>query len=112
MKLFPLIGALLISAAPIQAVETWEEIDKACEASHEALTVCIGVAGRFSAEVGFSILCRLRRDGAITAEVFNAEYGKINAYGPMFEGISKVSWNSGIEEVLEDYPNCPIKLLR
>ena len=45
MKLFPLIGALLVSAAPVQALETWEDIDKACEASHEALSMCIGVAG-------------------------------------------------------------------
>ena len=109
MKLLPLIGSLLISAAPVQAYETWEEIEKVCEGSHETLTLCIGISGRFSAEVGFSILCRLRRDGAITAEVFNSEYGKINSYGPVFEGISKVPWNSGIEEVLEDYPNCPIK---
>ena len=28
MNLLPLIGALLISAAPVQALETWEDIDK------------------------------------------------------------------------------------
>ena len=37
--------SLILSAAPVQAYEAWEELDKACEASHEALSMCIGVAG-------------------------------------------------------------------
>ena len=40
MKLLTFIGALLISAAPVQAYETWEEFDKACTASEETIALC------------------------------------------------------------------------
>ena len=106
----PLLAALFLSATPVQAYGTWEELDKACEASDEALKLCIGVAGRFSADAGFSMLCKLREDGAITPGKFNAEYNRIKSETESdFEGILKVFWNSGIEKVLEDYPKCPIK---
>ena len=108
MKLFPFIGALILSTAPVLAYETMEEVDKACEASREALGMCIGVAGHFSAIAGFSILCRLRDNGSITSDVFNTEYSKLNTEGPIFD-FARVFWNSGIEKVLENYPNCPIK---
>ena len=49
----PLLGALLLSASPVQAYEAWEELDKACEASDEPLKLCIGVAGHLSADAGF-----------------------------------------------------------
>ena len=62
------------------------------------------------ADVGFSMLCRLRENGAITPDVFNAEYSRLNSGGPIFD-FAKVFWNSGIEKVLEDYPNFPINLI-
>ena len=36
MKLLPLIGALLLSTAPVHASQTPEELTKPCEASEEA----------------------------------------------------------------------------
>jgi hypothetical protein len=46
VKLIPLIGALLISAAPIQAFTflTFDEIEKACNASEENTNLCVSVA--------------------------------------------------------------------
>ena len=91
----PLLGALLLSASPVQAYETWEELDKACEASDESLKLCIGVAGRFSADAGFSMLCKLREDGAITPDKFNAEYNKIKPETESeFDGILKIFQSS------------------
>ena len=113
MKLLPLIGSLLISAAPVQAFETLEELDNACGASDEAFKLCTGVFSRAAARVGFGLLCKLREEGVITPEEFAAEYNK-EAVGPKaateFKWV-KAMWNSGITTVLEDYPNCPIKLL-
>ena len=37
MKLFPLLGAPFLPAAPVQAFETYEEQDKACRATEEKL---------------------------------------------------------------------------
>ena len=44
LRTVPLIGALLISAAPVQAFETFEELNKACSASEENTTLCKGAA--------------------------------------------------------------------
>ena len=43
MKPLPLTGALLISAAPVQAIETFEELNKACLAPEEIANICAGV---------------------------------------------------------------------
>ena len=43
MKPLPLSGALLISAAPVQAIETFEELDKSCGATDEIANICAGV---------------------------------------------------------------------
>ena len=113
MKLFPLIGALLISAAPVQAFETLEELDNACGASDEAFKLCTAVVSRTAAGVAFGYLCKLREEGVITPEEFATEYNK-EAGGPKSATESKwvkVMWNSGIKTVLEDYPDCPIKPL-
>ena len=112
MKLFPLIGALLLSAAPVQAFETLEDLDNACGASEEAFKLCTGLVSRTAARVAFGYLCKLREEGVITPEKFAAEYNK-EAGGPKSATeFMKAMWNSGIKEVLEDYPNCPIKPLR
>ena len=113
MKVFPLFGALLFSATPVQAFEALEELDNACGASDEAFKLCTGVFSRAAARVGFGLLCKLREEGVITPEEFAAEYNK-EAVGPKSATEHKwikVMWNSGIKTVLEDYPNCPIKPL-
>ncbi len=109
LRTIPLIGALLISAAPVQAFETLEELDKACQASEEAFKLCTGPAYHFSAIAGFSLLCKLREEGVITPEEFAAEYNEVLAGPNPDSKYLKVMWNSGIKAVLEDYPNCPIK---
>ena len=113
MKLLPLIGVLLLSTAPVQAFETKEELNNACGASDEAFKLCTGVVSRTAAAVAFGYLCKLREEGVITPEEFAAEYNK-EAVGPKAANEIKwlkAMWNSGIKEVLEDYPNCPIKPL-
>ena len=114
MKLLPIIGALLLSVAPVQAFETLDELDSACGASEEAFKLCTGLVSRTAARVVFGYLCKLREEGVITPEEFTAEYNK-EAGGPKsateFKWV-KAMWNSGIKRVLEDYPDCPIKLLR
>jgi hypothetical protein len=109
MKFLPIIGALLLSTAPVQAFETLEELDKACQASEEAFKLCTGPAYHFSAIAGFSLLCKLREQGVITPEEFAAEYNAVLAGPNPDTKYLKVMWNSGIKAVLEDYPNCPIK---
>ena len=107
MKLFPLIGALLISAVPVQASKTPEEITKPCGASDAAMEACLGSGLYFSALSGYTLLCDLRDRGEITPQVF-AEREKISRSAAQ-KPFEKVMWNEGLKSVLEDYPNCPIK---
>ena len=112
MKLLPLIGALLISTTSVQALETLEDLDNACGASEEVFKLCTGLLSRSAARIGFGYLCQLREEGVITPEAFAAEYNKAAAGpGQSPTEFMKAMWNSGIKEVLEDYPNCPIKPL-
>ena len=46
MKLLPIIGVLLISAVPVQATETYEELVKTCRATVEIANICAGVGER------------------------------------------------------------------
>ena len=107
MKLFPLIGALLLLAAPAQASPTPEEIKQTCEASEKVLDACYGTGMYMSSITGFAVLCMLREAGEITPKVF-AETEKRLGNGPEQE-YEKVMWNEGIKIVLEEYPNCPLK---
>jgi hypothetical protein len=43
MKLFPLLGALLLSTAPVQAFETSEELNKVCLSTDKMINICAGV---------------------------------------------------------------------
>ena len=81
MKFLPIIGALLLSTAPVQAFETLEELDNACGASDEAFKLCTGVLSRTASRVGFGYLCKLRDEGVLTPEEFAAEYNE-EAGGP------------------------------
>ena len=97
MKLLPLIGALLLSTAPVQANE---EFDEVCITSDVALKLCVGM------------LCKLNEKGLITPEEFYAEYHEIKLRIKYAEPGWKVYllglWNNGIELALGYYPNSPI----
>ena len=109
MKLLPLIGALLLTAAPVQASKTPGEIMKPCETSEAVMEACLGTAYYILSTGANTLLCDLRRSGEITPKVFavREKQGRSAAQKP-FE---KVMWNEGLKSVLEDYPNCPIKLI-
>ena len=107
MKLIPLIGALFLSTAPVQASKTPEEITKPCGTSKAAMEACFGSGFFYSALSGYTLLCDLRDTGEITPKVFaEREIRSRNAPKEEFE---KVMWNEGVKIVLLDYPNCPIK---
>ncbi|WP_232199901.1 hypothetical protein, partial [Synechococcus sp. CC9616] len=70
MKLFPLLGALLLSTAPVRASKTSEEITKPCETSEAAREACLASGFFFAALSGYTLLCDLRDTGEITPKVF------------------------------------------
>ena len=107
MKLLPLIGAILISAVPVQASKTPEEITKPCGISDAAMEACFGSGFYFSALSGYTLLCDLMDTGEIAPKVF-ARREKISRNAPE-EEFEKVMWNEGVKIVLLDFPNCPIK---
>ena len=115
MKLIPIIGALLISAAPVQAIEinqpqafeTKEEFDKACSASRENIKLCTGAIQYSSFVYITGILCRLEDDGLLAAEQLT-EWWKQNGFNyPRLNDLFK----EGIKAGLEPYPSCPIKFV-
>ena len=102
MKFLPLIGSLLISAAPVQAFETFEELNKACSASEENNNLCAGAVEYASAAMTVSLLCDL--EGMLTTEdLFLSwdELVKMDGWTPLLNEI--------VEGTLEDFPECSIK---
>jgi len=69
----PLIGALLISASPVQASKTFEQITQPCKASEEANNACDAMAIHFSSLSFYSYLCRLEQAGQSTPEIFSEQ---------------------------------------
>ena len=103
LKFFPLIGALLLSAAPVQAFETFEELDKACNATDENIKLCGGVSEWIFAVYITGTLCELDESGVVSAE-------QITKFWEGYNGWDEVElWKKGAESVIEQYPNCPIK---
>ena len=104
MKLLTFIGALLISAAPVQAYETWEEFDKACTASEETIALC-QAAIQYSAFTYISgLLCSLEHDGLLTTEQLT-EWWDTNGLDPENNAFLKDAINQGVTPS----PNCHIK---
>ena len=112
LRTVPLIGALLISAATVQAFETLEgldkatleELDEACLETNENFLLCQGKALATSARNRVDVLCELVRQDLITTENAVKMWNKYNeAYGHPL-------WTQAANSVLEEYhPNCPIK---
>ena len=104
MKLLPLIGALLISAAPVQAIETFEELKEACNASEEIDNICAGAAEYVGTAAWVSLLCELEAKGILTKENLVLawdEVVKLNGWTPL-------SYEA-VELILKDYSECSIK---
>ena len=104
MKLFPLLGALLISAVPVQAFETIEELMEACSASEEIDNICTK-AGVFVGTVfTVSLLCELEAKGILTKENLVLawdEVVKLNGWTPL-------SYEA-VEDTLKNFPDCSLK---
>ena len=107
MKFLPLIGSLLISAAPVQAFETLEGLDKACDASEENSNLCEGAANFQSSGIAAYLLCDLEATGMLTTEKILLSWNKLkefwtfNSRDPM--------WSVGAESMLENLPDCSLK---
>ena len=104
MKFLPLIGALLISAVPVQAFETVEEVFEACEATEEIESICSGFGEIIGAAAWVSLLCDLEEKGRLTKEnvvLTWDELVKMNYWLPLL--------NEVVEGNLERYPECSIK---
>ncbi len=96
----PFIGALLLSASPVDAIDTSEELDKACYATVETAMLCQGLALYNGGSSKVEMLCELVKQDLITPE--NAVKMWKNYSGPHL-------WNEAASEKLKEYPNCPLK---
>ena len=103
MKLIPLIGALLLSTAPVQAIETYEELVKTCRATVEIANICAGVGDFGGAAAMVSLLCDLEEKGRISTEnlVLTWDEWKGASESPM--------WKTSAEIIIKKFPECSIK---
>ena len=107
MKLLPLIGALLLSTAPVQAFETFEELIKACGTTEENDNMCEGAANLYASGIAATLLCELEAKGILTKEEAIVSWDNLkeifidNSRNPM--------WHAGEKDILEVFPECSIK---
>ena len=104
MKFLPLIGALLISAVPVQAFETVEEVFEACEATEEIESICSGFGEIIGAAAWVSLLCDLEEKGRLTKENVVLSWDELVKR----DGWTPLSYEA-VELFLKDYPECSIK---
>ncbi|WP_413442546.1 hypothetical protein [Synechococcus sp. MIT S1220] len=104
MKLISLIGSLLISAVPVQAFETIEELKEACDASEENGNLCTGVAELGVGMSMVTVLCHLEEKGRITTENLDLTWDDWYEHS----NPSPMS-NEAVEWTLKKYPECSIK---
>ena len=103
LRTIPLIGALLISAVPVQAFETVEEVFEACEATEEIESICSGFGEIIGAAAWVSLLCDLEEKGRLTKE------NVVLTWDEFKKGFWKPLLNEVVEGNLERYPECSIK---
>ena len=108
MKLFPLIGALLLSTEPVHASKTSEELVKPCEASEETFDACLAAGNIMGSYYYHKVRCELCKAGVIPPEVLDVQ---IQPFDSMFFGKDeeKAMWNRGIKVLQKNFPNCSIK---
>ena len=110
MKLLPLIGALLLSTAPVQGSQTTKELMRPCEASEEAAKACFATGMLATSYSHHNTICAYSEAGLLTIE--DKARDKIPSFGSLMnEDEVKILWNDGIKQALKKYPNCPIKPL-
>ena len=104
LRTVPLIGALLISAVPVHAFETVEEVFEACDASEEIAGICAGFGEIIGATAWVSLLCDLEEKGRLTKEnvvLSWDELVKMDGWTPLLNEI--------VEGNLERFPECSLK---
>ena len=103
LRTVPLIAALLISAVPVHAFETIEEVLEACEATEEIESICSGFGEIIGAAAWVSLLCDLEEKGMLTKENVVLTWDEL----------VKMRWEPLLNEVvegnLERFPECSIK---
>ena len=104
MKLFTLIGAFLLSAAPVQAYEIFEELTEACNASEEIDSICAATAELVGTTAWVSLLCNLEAKGRLTKENLVLTWDELLELG----GWTPLS-DEAVEMTLEKFPGCSIK---
>ena len=109
MKLLPLIGALLISAVPVQAFETYEELVEACNASEENTTLCRGADDFKGAIMAANLLCDLEDKGRLTKENLVLSWDEWTPIVDGNNGSGSPVLNWAVETILINYPDCSIK---
>ena len=104
MKLLPLIDSMLISAVPVQAIETFEELDKACKASEEINNICTKATKFVVTAAWVNLLCELEAKGRLTKENLILTWDEV---------VKKSGWtplsDDALEMKLKKYPDCSIK---
>ena len=105
MKLLPLIGALLLLATPVQAIETFEELEKVCGASEEIYNTCTK-AGIFSGTLSWmSLLCASEAKGRLTREETVLAWNELYYFKYSGSPLQK----EAAEIILKKFPDCSIK---
>jgi len=107
MKLLPLVGALILSVAPVQASKTPGGLMKPCETSDAAMEACLAAGLYMTSAAINTLLCDLRKNGEITPEVFAKREKQSNT--KITKEIQKAAWNEGLKMVQKSHPFCPIK---
>ena len=104
----PLIGALLLSASPVQASQTFKEITQPCKTSEKTNNACDAMAIHFSAIATYSFLCRVEQASKETPEALNQK-PKVHGKTERRKEVAKIAFNAAIEKVKRSYPNCSVK---
>ena len=110
MRLSTLLGALIISASPVQASETFKQITQPCKESEEAQNACDAMAIHFGTMSIYSYLCRLEKFGKVTPEMFPSN-PKVSGKTERGKEAGKVAFNSAVRKIKNEFPNCPIKYI-
>ncbi|WP_156918723.1 hypothetical protein [Synechococcus sp. CC9616] len=105
MKLFPLLGALLLSTAPVQAFETWEELSNVCLSTDEIVNICTGVGDFVGAATMVSLLCTLEAKGSLTKEKLVLYWDDWYEWNYRGRPLS----NEAVEKGLKAFPGCSLK---
>ena len=105
MKLLPFIGSLLISAAPVQAFETFQELNKACVASEEMDNTCDKLSRWVATATWVTLLCELEEEGRITKENLVFKWDEFVERNDYWSPLS----DNAVEMALKTFPDCSIK---